>query len=184
MPLSLTGPEEIPPARPAGTDSSMCGWRMVIARLALVAVLCPLYGTSANAETEFAGKARVVDAQTLEVGGRLVRLFGVSAPPTDETCLTASGQRWACGEEAAFTLAFETGNRWLTCRERFRDAGLTVATCLAGPYDIAALMVRKGWAIARPDESQGYIKDEEKARSDGQGMWREGSRPTGALRRR
>lgn len=152
--------------------------------IAVLAILCLLHGAGASAETEFAGKARVVNGETLEVGGQLVRLFGIAAPPTNEACLTSAGKSWACGQEAAFALAFETANRWLTCRERLRVEGLIIATCLAGPYDLAALMVRKGWAVVRPDESREYMADEEKARSDGRGIWRDGSRPTSGWHRR
>ena len=173
MPLSLT--------RPADAESKAYGRGPVNARIVLpplLFLLCLLYGPAAQAEAEFAGKARVVDGVTLEVGGRLVRLFGVTAPSTDGTCVTATGQSWTCGEEAAFALAFETADRWLTCRERFQDAGLVIATCRAGPYDLAAKMVRQGWAVARPDESRDYVADEENARSGERGIWKDGSRPT------
>lgn len=126
----------------------------------------------AQAAPDIVGKARVVDGDTLEVGGRVVRLYGIDAPDTGQTCL-AGGTPWPCGENAAFALAYATAEHWLRCEEKGRGAaGQIVAVCFAGPYDIGARLVREGWAWADPAASPGYAKEEAQAKRAGAGLWR------------
>jgi len=43
---------------------------------------------------------RIVDGDTVEIGGVKIRLEGIDAPETDQLCLNAKGQRWTCGIDA------------------------------------------------------------------------------------
>jgi endonuclease YncB( thermonuclease family) len=70
---------------------------MLILRSLIVLVVLALPAPALATMVE--GRARVVDGDTLEVGGRKVRLFGIDAPELDQTC-DAEGQLWACGAEA------------------------------------------------------------------------------------
>ena len=58
----------------------------------------------------FSGRARVVDGDTLEVGGKRIRLHGVDAPESRQSCI-AAGRRWPCGERATRALAGRIGGR-------------------------------------------------------------------------
>jgi hypothetical protein len=51
------------------------------------------------------GRASVVDGDTLEIQGVRVRLWGIDAVESSQTCLDASGKPWPCGRRAAFALA-------------------------------------------------------------------------------
>ena len=42
------------------------------------------------------GRPRVVDGDSLEFDGERIRLFGIDAPESAQTC-RASGSRWRCG---------------------------------------------------------------------------------------
>ena len=126
---------------------------------------------------QIAGKPRVVDAGTLEFGGRGVRLFGIDAPEPDQTC-TAAGAEWRCGQDATFALAYETADHWVTCTERQRDRfDRSVAVCFVGPYDLAERMVRRGWALADRQATTDYVAVEDAARKAGEGLWRGGFDP-------
>ncbi len=126
----------------------------------------------AQAGNEIVGKARVIDGDTLEVGGHAVRLYGIDAPDTAQAC-TSDGRSWPCGENAAFALAYATAEHWLRCEEKGRDAaGPIVAVCYAGPYDVGARLVREGWARADPAVSSGYADEEAQAKRTGAGIWR------------
>ena len=52
---------------------------------------------------DITGKVRIIDGDTLEVGGKRVRLFGIDAPEAKQTC-TVDGKEWRCGEEATFVM--------------------------------------------------------------------------------
>ncbi len=136
----------------------------------VVAVVCAFPPLAAQAE--ILGKVRVIDGDSLEVGGRPVALDGIDAPEEEQTC-TADGKPWSCGREAAFALAFETAEHWLRCDETGQNqAGEIVAVCHVGPYDLGALMVRKGWAFAYPRQSGRYAAEENEARAARAGIWR------------
>jgi endonuclease YncB( thermonuclease family) len=128
------------------------------------------------AASDLAGRAQVVDGDTLEIAGQPIRLAGIDAPELDQTC-TVLDRVWNCGQEAMFALAFEIGTHWIACNERGRDSdGTVVAVCTAGPYDLAERMVRNGWALV--DESAadgaGYRAALRQARDFGSGLWRGG----------
>jgi endonuclease YncB( thermonuclease family) len=59
-----------------------------------------------------------VDGDTLEIQGVRVRLWGIDAVESSQTCLEASGKPWPCGRRAAFALADFLGQRTVQCRSR------------------------------------------------------------------
>jgi endonuclease YncB( thermonuclease family) len=38
-----------------------------------------------------------VDGDTVQIGSTKIRLSGIDAPETDQLCLDAKGEGWACG---------------------------------------------------------------------------------------
>ena len=47
-----------------------------------------------------AGDAEVKDGDTLSLGARDIRLFGIDAPEARQMCARADGTPWACGRAA------------------------------------------------------------------------------------
>jgi endonuclease YncB( thermonuclease family) len=136
-----------------------------------------------------AGPARVVDGDTLDLAGERVRLYGIDAPESGQTCERA-GQVWACGTAAAEALGAWLHGRQVTCVELERDRfGRSVATCQADGEDVGGWMVRQGWAVEFTRYSDGrYAEAEASARERLVGMhagafddpadWRAGRRAT------
>ena len=118
------------------------------------------------------GRARVVDGDTLDIGRTRVRLHGIDAPESRQSCL-ADGRRWPCGERATRALDQRIGSRTVSCEERDRDRyGRSVAVCRAAGEDLNAWMVRAGWAIAYRRYSRTYVAEESSARAARRGLWR------------
>jgi endonuclease YncB( thermonuclease family) len=118
------------------------------------------------------GQATVIDGDTLEIGGRRIRLHGIDAPESAQRC-EADGAACLCGRRAAFALADRIGRRTVTCAPKDIDRyGRVVAVCAVGGEDLNAFMVRRGWALAYRDYSTAYLDAEAAARAESLGLWR------------
>jgi endonuclease YncB( thermonuclease family) len=138
--------------------------------------ICLLLALSpAVAAADITGKPRVVDGDKIEIAGRRIHLFGIDAPEAVQRC-RVENRPWSCGRNATLALAGMIGTNWIACRERGDEPGIgSTAVCrIAGPEgpDLARMMVAAGWALARPDVSNAYVKDEMLARRARRGVWR------------
>jgi endonuclease YncB( thermonuclease family) len=62
---------------------------------------------------EITGIPRIVDGDTVEIGQVKIRLSGIDAPETDQICLDAKGEKWACGIAARDELIrHSNGQAW------------------------------------------------------------------------
>jgi endonuclease YncB( thermonuclease family) len=118
------------------------------------------------------GTIRVIDGDTLDVGGETVRLFGIDAPEGEQTCTTAAGDLWPCGAWAAAELRARVEGRTATCDTQDTDRyGRTVARCFTDGIDIAGAIVADGIALAYRDYSWDYDLAEKSAQVAGLGLW-------------
>lgn len=114
---------------------------------------------------------RVVDGDTLDLGGERIRLFGIDAPEQGQTC-DRKGAIWACGAWSSRVLADLVAKGPVTCVEQDRDRyGRSVAICRVAGRDLGAEMVRQGAARAYLRYSNRYLPDENAARRAGAGVW-------------
>ncbi len=117
------------------------------------------------------GRARVVDGDTLEVGGKMVRLFGIDAPERDQTC-TRAGVVWDCGAWATDALRGLVGRGQVVCDPQDTDRyGRIVAICTANGVDLGAAQVQAGAARAYLRYSDRYARAEGVAAGAGVGIW-------------
>ncbi len=142
-------------------------------RLAAIFLALALHPVPAFAD--ITGKPRVIDGDTLEIAGERIRLHGIDAAESGQTCV-ADGKRWRCGMEAASALAFKIARGWVTCQGEDRDKyGRVIAVCYAGGVggpELNAWLVSEGWALAYRRYSLDYVEQERKAQIADLGMWR------------
>ena len=115
-----------------------------------------------------AADVRVIDGDTLDLDGTIIRLEGIDAPELDQTC-----DGWDCGKAATEELVEITKGRDISCVGHGRDDyGRVIATCHAGGVDLGETLVDKGLALAFRRYSDSYTEVEARARDARAGMWR------------
>lgn len=134
-------------------------------------------------DSPVAGVAVVVDGDTLVIGETRVRLEGIDAPESAQTCQRRWFGSWACGAAATAHLARLIGDRPVSCAPRGYDKyGRTLATCFADGRDLNAMMVRQGYAWAFVRYSTTYVREEAQARAEALGIWQGEATPAWEFR--
>jgi endonuclease YncB( thermonuclease family) len=135
----------------------------------LIGVACHTVQAAGEA---ISGVPRVVDGDTIRLGDTRIRLHGIDAPESDQSCNAAGGGTWACGREATRALSSMLAGRDVSCEPLTTDRyGRTVARCFLGNVDIEAEMVRQGLAWAFVRYSSDYVAQETEARAAHRGIW-------------
>jgi endonuclease YncB( thermonuclease family) len=121
---------------------------------------------------------RIVDGDTLRLGDRMLRLYGVDAPERGQHCTDAQGALYDCGAAAAAMLARLVGERGVECRVHGRDRfGRALGVCRAGGVELNASMVAAGWALAHGSVMPALASMEAAARTSQRGLWTGGFEP-------
>lgn len=143
-------------------------WALFAGALAVNSALSPLpptYGQSAGDEIV------VIDGDTLEINGAIVRLYGIDAPELGQTCLD-TGKRWRCGLQAALELRGQL-SRWKGIECSTDLAGGAQAICHDSNFsDPAEILLARGLAVALPQSIPAYKRAENEARRAKLGIWR------------
>ncbi len=122
---------------------------------------------------DITGKPRVIDGDTIEIAGTRIRLSGIDAPESKQTCVDEVGMHWQCGKASTFTLLNIIGNHWINCKGEKQDRyNRLIATCFIGPFDLNAMLVLKGSALAYRKYSTLYVSEETEAKLKKVGLWR------------
>ena len=127
----------------------------------------------ANAGT-LSGRARVKDADTIEIQGFGIRLHGIDALERKQSCVRANGERWACGLEAKKAVEDLIGEQEVVCGDLRLGLLRYRGRCRIDGEDLGRWVVRQGWAFAKYADD--YIPDEADARAARRGAW-SGARP-------
>jgi len=141
--------------------------RVLLCALGVSAAICIAPAGAA----EVVGRASVIDGDTIEIHGERIRLEGIDAFESAQTCLRGSVE-WRCGQQAALALDDLLDQHMVRCEgekhDRYRRL---LATCFVGTENINAWMVVHGWALAYTKYSSAYIEEEETAKGRGVGVW-------------
>lgn len=142
----------------------------VIVMLVLAATL--VIGINWYTSGVIAGKARVVDGDTLDVGNQRVHLFGIDAPELSQVCKFAD-RYWDCGHRARDSLAKYVEGGTITCRSRGPQSKVLVsAVCYKNAVsDLGAYQIDQGMAVAETEFSEDYVDGEQVAQKNLKGIW-------------
>jgi endonuclease YncB( thermonuclease family) len=139
--------------------------------LSLAAVAALSVSGPAVAQSQFNGAGRAKDGDSLMVGDKEVRLFGIDAPELDQTC-QRGGESWACGAAARDLLDSLMRGKSVFCSQTGTDQFQRVlARCVAGTTDLNRAMVANGYAVAFRRYSSDYVSAEDSAKVNRRGLW-------------
>lgn len=145
---------------------------MIRAIFLAIALIFSLTTTAQAASNDITGRASVIDGDTLDIHGQRIRLEGVDAPESSQTCADPEGEPWRCGQKAALALSDLIGQKPVRCVPSTKDRyGRTIATCDLDGEDLGKWLVANGWAVAYRHYSDRYIPDEEEAKAKRRGIW-------------
>jgi endonuclease YncB( thermonuclease family) len=140
--------------------------------IAVVGAVFAVAVTAPAAAQTVTGRPSVTDGDTLEIRDVDIRLHGIDAPESAQTCI-AGGQRWPCGRRSANALDAKIDRRTVRCEGRDRDRyGRLIAVCYLDSTDLNAWLVRNGWAMAYQRYSRDYVPEQRRAEADEAGIWR------------
>jgi endonuclease YncB( thermonuclease family) len=161
--------------------------RLVLVAVALLLVGAGWAGAVRLRPAEERDRYSVVDGDTLElrpercllatlgVGclSQRLRLFGVDAFESTQTCRDPKGEVWPCGAVATERLRALVAEPDFSChvdREYVDRHAREFAFCLSAGRDVGALLVSEGLAFAYGRGTQ-YLPYESEARQERRGAW-------------
>jgi endonuclease YncB( thermonuclease family) len=131
-----------------------------------------------------AAQIRIVDGDTIRLGDRTLRLYGIEAPERGQFCTNGQGALYDCGTAAAAELARLVGERGVNCRVQGHDRfGRALGVCQAGGVELNSSLVAAGWALADGSSLPALVPVEAAARSAQRGLWTGGFEPPAHWRR-
>ena len=145
----------------------------VLALAAFVFVFALIAGARSEAGqvAVLSGQASVIDGDTIEIHNTRIRLHGIDAPESGQSCEVLGGT-YRCGQRAAIVLDTFLGVQTVKCQQTDTDRWKrVVARCFVREIDLGNWMVENGWAIAYREYSTEYVQAEQRARSRKLGIW-------------
>lgn len=135
---------------------------------------------SSSART-IAGRASVIDGDTIEIHGERIRFNGIDAPEATQLCEDAGGRPYRCGARSAEALA-----EWLasssptSCKfVEYDQYGRLVGSCTrADGASVQRWLVRNGHAMDWPRYSNDvFAKEQSAAKAEKIGIWQGNFQP-------
>ncbi len=149
--------------------------RMPHSPAAVLAAVLLLLAAARPAGADMRGTPTVIDGDTIELQGEVIRLYGIDAPELGQTC-RINGRPYDCGMVARAALLDLTAGSAVTCKVMPAAAGGAAdeprpGRCYAAGYDLSEGMAYTGWALALRQVSERYVVFEDEARSARRGLW-------------
>jgi len=120
-----------------------------------------------------ASNAIVIDGDTLEIEGQIIKLRGIDAPEIGQKC-SHKGHLWSCGMNAALDLRkmlFMSRMASMHCWVFSKNSLWQNATCYLNDRDIAATLLTAGLVAPLSSASPHYVSLKHQAIEGGLGIW-------------
>ena len=121
------------------------------------------------------GRAVAIESDVLGIDGTVMSLWGIEGPLKIQNCLL-DNRNWACGPVAHRELEILVDQGPATCTRMednsFRARVLLFVRCTVNGVDLSAEMVRRGMAMAYPDQSTDYVALQAEAEAADAGLWK------------
>lgn len=126
----------------------------------------------AAAAGQLSGVPTVTDGDTIRIGEERIRLEGIDAPESAQSCQRTDGSEWRCGTASTQALINLITDKAVRCEISGKDRyNRSLGTCFVSDIDINGWMVSQGWAVAYRHYSLRYISNEDDARLDQRNLW-------------
>jgi len=126
---------------------------------------------SVNAES-FSGQVLVLDGDTILMREQRIRLHGIDAPESRQSCWDKLDKIYRCGQISTDQMVSYTNGKIVHCEVTDTDRyGRLVARCSIDGENLSERLVREGWALAYRRYSRDYILSEEQAERANLGIW-------------
>ena len=118
-----------------------------------------------------ASEVRIIDGDTIHINKDKIRFSGIDAPELNQTCIS-NNQEVKCGIISKDLLIKKIANKKPLCiREGIDQYRRILAECFIDNESLSSFLVRNGYAFAYRRYSEKYIKDEDYAKENLNGMW-------------
>ena len=119
----------------------------------------------------FADVLKVIDGDTIVLNGEKIRFSGIDTPELKQKCIK-NDQKVFCGVLAKKLLLEKIGNKTPKCIREGKDIyKRTLAECFINGESLSVFLVRNGYAFAYRKYSDKFIKEEEFAKKNKNGLW-------------
>lgn len=126
----------------------------------------------AAAAGQLSGVPTVTDGDSIRIGEERIRLQGIDAPESAQSCQRTDGSEWRCGTASTHALTSFVADKAVRCEISDKDRyNRSLGTCYIGDIDINGWMVSQGWAVAYRHYSIRYISNEDDARLNQRNLW-------------
>ena len=119
----------------------------------------------------FTDVLKVVDGDTIVLNGEKIRFSGIDTPELKQKCIK-NDQKVFCGVLAKKLLLEKIDNKTPECIREGKDIyKRTLAECFIDGESLSVFLVINGYAFAYRKYSDKFIKEEEFAKKNKNGLW-------------